>query len=164
MDFESTDDCVQFLSTCDMQKVKEKLLFKVLDFGFACKLNKNGFVYLNSVGSPWNRAPEILQGFKNPSDVLYTSKADIWALGVMYYEMLFGVPPFSGDTPSLLLNQYQRKKLTLPLDVPLSGYVKLFLKKCLQYIPNDRWTLEDLTNSDYILNYDPWDPDSWKHI
>ena len=40
------------------------------------------------VGSPIYMAPEIL---KNES---YDTKADVWSLGVTFYEMLFGKCPY----------------------------------------------------------------------
>jgi serine/threonine protein kinase len=40
------------------------------------------------VGSPIYMAPEILKGNS------YTNKADIWSLGVVIYECLFGICPY----------------------------------------------------------------------
>ena len=34
-------------------------------------------------------APEIL------NSVNYDTKADVWSLGILFYEMLFGYPPFT---------------------------------------------------------------------
>ncbi len=42
-------------------------------------------------------APEII------SDSEYTNKADIWSLGITYYEMLFGCIPFDASNMDILL-------------------------------------------------------------
>jgi serine/threonine protein kinase len=37
------------------------------------------------LGSPLNMAPEVLGGTQ------YNNKADIWSIGVVFYEVLFGM-------------------------------------------------------------------------
>jgi serine/threonine protein kinase len=70
------------------------LQVKVLDFGIAqavegdAKLTKTGVVY----GTPTYMAPEQAQG------VEMTNRTDIYALGIILYQMLVGRPPFEGDT------------------------------------------------------------------
>jgi serine/threonine protein kinase len=75
-------------------------LIKVLDFGVS-KLLPNANAALRSemstgphvmVGSPLYAAPEQL---RSPSSV--DARADVWALGVILYELIAGRPPFRGD-------------------------------------------------------------------
>lgn len=42
------------------------------------------------VGTPYYIAPDILNGD-------YTEVVDMWALGVVLYMMVSGLPPFNGD-------------------------------------------------------------------
>ncbi len=44
------------------------------------------------VGTPDYMAPEILDGKK------HTKAVDIWALGIMTFEFLAGIPPFNSET------------------------------------------------------------------
>jgi serine/threonine protein kinase len=50
------------------------------------------------VGSPIYMAPEILKG------QLYGNKADIWSLGVVLFEMLYGYCPFEDKSIARLIN------------------------------------------------------------
>lgn len=49
------------------------------------------------LGSPIYMAPEILRGLE------YSTKADIWSLGVVLYEMLFGFCPFEEKSIAKLI-------------------------------------------------------------
>jgi len=75
-------------------------LLKIVDFGVAAahregdtQLTKTGYV----IGSPKYMAPEQILGKK------VDERADIYAVGVMLYEMVTGVPPYSrGDHMSVM--------------------------------------------------------------
>ena len=69
---------------------------KISDFGLSKLLDKNKMA-VTFAGSPLNMAPEILKGDE------YDNKVDIYSLGTVLYEMLFGCYPFIGNnTPNLL--------------------------------------------------------------
>lgn len=81
---------------------------RLVDFGFARHL-ENG--RCNSFcGSPFYIAPEML------SSQNYGKSVDIWAVGVLLFELLTGYPPFSGNTA----NEVYRKILFSNLEVPPS--------------------------------------------
>ena len=50
------------------------------------------------LGSPIYMAPEVLKGES------YTSKADMWSLGVVVFEMLFGFCPFESNSIAKLIS------------------------------------------------------------
>lgn len=68
---------------------KNSNTIKLVDFGFAKVFDpKKG---LNEMlGTPLYIAPEIISGKK------YSTKVDVWSLGVIAYSMLCGAPPFYG--------------------------------------------------------------------
>ena len=80
-------------------------LLKIVDFGVAAahregdtQLTKTGYV----IGSPKYMAPEQILGKK------VDERADIYAEGVILYEMLTGVPPYSrGDHMSVMYQHVQ---------------------------------------------------------
>ncbi len=87
--------------------INQDALLKIVDFGVAAaqregdtQLTKTGYV----IGSPKYMAPEQILGKK------VDERADIYAIGVMLYEMLTGVPPYSrGDHMSVMYQHVQGK-------------------------------------------------------
>ena len=67
-------------------------ILKIADFGFAVKLEdvKKNSNY--NVGSPLYMPPEALNQNR------YSYKSDIWALGIIIYEMLTGKAPWKAKT------------------------------------------------------------------
>ena len=67
---------------------------KLIDFGFATYIPKNGEKIQEYLGTREYAAPEILQ------ESGYLEKVDEWAIGVIMYNMLTGFEPFRGESPS----------------------------------------------------------------
>lgn len=53
--------------------------------------------YFSRVGSPLYMAPQILEG------QAFSSKCDVWSLGIMIFEFLYGKAPWDGDSQYGLL-------------------------------------------------------------
>ncbi|WP_437929603.1 protein kinase [Sorangium sp. So ce291] len=73
---------------------------KVLDFGVAKNLADARGVTSTldaAVGSPFYMSPEQVRADRDVDP-----RADLWALGVVLFEMLTGVRPFQGEGPQLL--------------------------------------------------------------
>ena len=79
-----------------MIKIDEynKPKIKLIDFGFATYIPKNGEKLREYLGTREYAAPEILE------EAGYREKVDEWAIGVIMYNMLTGFEPFKGETPS----------------------------------------------------------------
>eukprot|EP00919_Chromeraceae_sp_WS-2016_P037526 GHVR01089589.1.p1 GENE.GHVR01089589.1~~GHVR01089589.1.p1 ORF type:complete len:150 (-),score=6.19 GHVR01089589.1:1558-2007(-) len=65
-------------------------LFKICDFGFAKLFGDSAKMAQTCVGTPIYMSPQVLK------HKLYTSKTDIWSLGILYFELLFNKLPYVG--------------------------------------------------------------------
>jgi serine/threonine-protein kinase len=110
----------------------------VSDFGLATSLEtaKMGMTRTGAVmGTPRYMSPEQVEG--KPVD----SRCDLYALGLVLYEMVTGGVPFSGDSTWQLM--YQRVQV-MPKDVKLVNpalpdYVARVIMHCLEKDPANRY-------------------------
>jgi serine/threonine-protein kinase len=107
--------------------INDEGLLKIVDFGVAAaassgdtQLTKTGYV----IGSPKYMAPEQILGKK------VDHRADIYSVGVILYEMLAGVPPYTkGDHMSVMYQHVQGKakpceEINPAIPAPLAAIVR----------------------------------------
>jgi len=89
-------------------------LLKIVDFGVAAahkegdtQLTKTGYV----IGSPKYMAPEQILGKK------VDERADVYSIGVILYEMITGVPPYSKGDHMSVMYQHVQGKAKAPIEV-----------------------------------------------
>jgi len=105
------------------------------DFGFA----KSGYdMATTKLGSPITMAPEVLNAGQYAR---YTNKADLWSIGVCFYQMIFGKPPWDCKSIADLQNKVKTQSgsnLPIPNSPPTSIECKQLLKALIEPDPNRR--------------------------
>ncbi len=137
----------QNLLLCQSKNDNGHLILKLGDFGFARFVDPADMAE-TLCGSPLYMAPEILRYEK------YDGKADLWSVGAIMYEMLFGRPPFKAQNHIQLLKVIENSQyITFPdtaylsdtdpdHQVVISESCKDLLIGLLQKNPNDRLSFE----------------------
>ena len=79
---------------------------KIIDFGFSVTTEK---LQKQFCGTPSYMAPEIVKKLD------YNAKStDIWALGVLTYRLLYGVPPFRAPSEKELYSKIMKGVYSYP--------------------------------------------------
>ena len=118
---------------------------KIADFGFCKKVSGPQELTFTMVGSPIYMAPEVLKGYP------YNIKADIWSLGVVLYEMLYGICPYEDKTLPALISQIDTKPLIFhPETNQISSNTETLLRKMLTH--DHRTRIEWAELIDHPLN------------
>jgi serine/threonine protein kinase len=123
---------------------------KILDFGVAkvrdpdsneARVTQQGVVF----GTPEYMAPETARvGISDP-------RTDIYALGIMFYEMLTGTVPFTGETPVDVMLKVVSQAVVPPRkkapDIEITPEAEALIMKALSKDPLQRHqTMEELFN------------------
>lgn len=83
-------------------------MIKLGDFGFCKPLESASEMACTMLGSPIYMAPEVLKG------ETYNMKADIWSLGVVLFQMVFGKCPFESKSIAKLIKLLDEEDLVFP--------------------------------------------------
>ncbi len=108
---------------------------KLMDFGIARSLDTRSTATGSFLGTPAYMAPEQAEG--KPID----RRSDIYALGLVLYEMFTGHAAFSGDTPLAVALKQIRETPPSPrnLQPGLPAQVEFVILKCLCKDPAKRF-------------------------
>lgn len=117
------------------------------DFGFA----KSGTeMAMTKLGSPITMAPEIL--LNKGGRLVYTNKADLWSIGVCFFEMIFGVEPWpnvrSVEDLCQKVQMYSGPRLLFPQNTKfkISPECKELLISLIELNPQQRISWEGFYN------------------
>lgn len=113
---------------------------KLVDFGVSTftddaeddSLTKPGM----TIGTPSYLAPEQISNAKNRD-----KKADIYAAGVVLYEMLTGKKPFKGSLTPELVQKIQKGKYLLPrkINPEIKPSIQRLIRKAMHFKPRKRF-------------------------
>jgi serine/threonine-protein kinase len=126
----------------------------IIDFGLALTKGAHRVTYANlssAAGTPDYMAPEQIEGHRGDQ------RTDIYALGIMMFELLTGHVPYSGDNHMAVMSQHLKGAIPrLDKEQPgVSPQLASFVARCLQRNPDDRYSdmhalIKELDNLDEI--------------
>src|SRR6266852_4713780 len=111
---------------------------KLIDFGVAANVGARRLTFGNfsrTMGTPDYIAPEQVKGKRGDA------RSDIYALGVMLYEMLTGKVPFTGSNPFAIMNDRLLNNPVPPreLDPNISPQLQEIIYRALERDPAKRY-------------------------
>jgi serine/threonine protein kinase len=121
---------------CDLKP--ENILLELLsggwrsrlsDFGIACMSHESSGKHDSMHGSPAYMAPERFYGEM-------TTASDVYAVGVVWFELLTGNRPFSG-APGDLIQAHRQQAVQFPATIPQA--LQVILSKALEKNPQQRF-------------------------
>lgn len=125
------------------------------DFGFA----KAGVeATMTKLGTPYNMSPELIF---STGTTKYTNKTDLWSIGVVYFQLLFGRLPFQVMTLDELKHQVRYKSgknLSFPPGTSISSESQQLLIGLLEYDPSKRISWNEFFNHPLFEKFKEFGP------
>jgi eukaryotic-like serine/threonine-protein kinase len=108
----------------------------VMDFGIARSLETPGMTQTGALmGTPEYMSPEQAKGEK------VDARSDLFALGIIFYEMLTGISPFKADTAMAMMFKRTQERATplTEMNVGVPPVISDIVSKCLEIKPAERY-------------------------
>jgi eukaryotic-like serine/threonine-protein kinase len=130
---------------------------KILDFGVAKLVRDKRSSNAARLGTPLYMTSEQLTGREEP-----TAATDVWALALITYELLVGVPYWEGNTAASLLERIPDaaqhpvpSTLAAARGIALSPLFDRWLLRCIDPVPSKRPATAGEAVGDLLRVYDP---------
>ncbi|KDR75445.1 hypothetical protein GALMADRAFT_98931 [Galerina marginata CBS 339.88] len=117
----------------------------ICDFGVSALLATTSSKRNTLTGTPYWMAPEVVQTVP-----AYDTKADIWSLGIMIYEMIKGTPPHSNLDKFQVMDLIPRIKPPRLTEVEGGKDIREFMSFCLKESPSERLPADELAKTKWI--------------
>ena len=115
---------------------------KLCDYGWASYFTSGKFL-TSYCGTPEYVSPEVIKKYP------YNEKVDIWGIGVLIFELVFGYPPFSSNFNEDRFNNIKEGKINWPKDIE-DKEIKDLIEKILKINPNDRLSLDEIEKHPWL--------------
>ena len=118
---------------------------KLCDYGWATYITPGKYLTVYC-GTPEYVSPEMLKKYP------YNEKVDIWALGVLIFELVFGYAPFASNFNEDRYNNIKAGKINWPNDLNNNEYndIKDLIEKILKINPKERISLDEIENHSWL--------------
>ena len=117
---------------------------KLCDYGWATYITPGKFLTVYC-GTPEYVSPEMLKKYA------YNEKVDIWGIGVLIFELVFGYAPFASSFNEDRYNNIKAGKINWPKELGEDyTLLKDLIEKILKVNPNERISLEQIENHQWL--------------
>jgi len=132
---------------------------KITDFGLSKIMDEDSYnpqegmdLTSQGAGTYWYLPPECFVVGKAPPKI--SSKVDVWSVGVIFYQCLYGKKPFGhNQSQATILEENTILKATevqFPNKPAVSAEAKNFIRKCLCYRKEDRMDVRLMSSDVYL--------------